>query len=311
MAIRRIIDLPDLGSEPSYEPEKFLKSKFEVSYLSDLSGMTYVSRSVSGGALVDAIVSAMAERQKLGGSMAIKGHLSAEGGLALSGDFLANAGSAGNQHVAEMVFDETRLSSDAVYIKSSETVSLDAGGAEVTLGDNAVRMSPTATVDVVDEANGRSVVNMDTLRQGLSDLSAKLIRDIEAGVVDVAVKQKLDFPLLGIVYLDHKIESDNWKLAGSTVDLSQYSALREYLDVHPDILDVSAGAWKYSRNGNELVLPSNGWFFQCISDQSEKPSFVTEGLPDITGQISGIRANFNGATGAFSVNGEVRSESGD
>lgn len=330
MAIRRVIDLPDLGSELSYENKKFMNSKFEISYLSNDQNMIYASRSVGCGALVSAVANAIVANSMLKSDS----RLSATDGLWLSGEFIANKQTGTSLYDAELNFDSIQLNANNLTSQSVSQTTIQSGDkAKIVINGSAntvsltantvsltgtVRISEKAYVNTTNLDEDKSIVNSETLQARIQALYNQISTELANGTLRVKqIDQPLDFPLLAVIYLDHIVESDSWKIAGSEVDLTEYKQLAEALSKDQSLSAANAGSWKYEINGNKLTLPTSEWFFQCIKDHHNSLSresnttvrAIAEKLPNITGSFGGINTYPTGGSysGAFSASSYIAS----
>lgn len=305
MSIRRITDLPFL-ERADIDLDNFNNSYLEVSYLSgteDDNGQEarrYVSNGLRCGDFVDIISSQMETGNYFPHSIYI------ENDLNLSGNVYVNKGigTAASQYEADLNFGKISLKSvssgalghDGSISLTGSKVDIAGGGAKISLVDNTLSIKNHATVDTTQSIDN-SVVNVRYLNQKLAELSGQILAAAH-GELTVVYDYNISLPFLSFVYLDHKLgtndsANDSWKIAGSEVDLSKYQPLKDWIDSNWSNLKSTTSndndTWKYSKNGNTLILPTTNWFIQGqtnMTDSGKGGEFVEAGLPSHTHTVT-------------------------
>lgn len=301
MAIRTITDLPDISTAAELS-SNLSASKMEISFLADSEQYRYESKSVSCGVLAEAIAADIMKRELLKtdkSQMSVSDKLSVgignEGnGLILNGNFYANNQSHYNFE-SKQYFKDYDINANDLRINSNGILKLQNGNAKIELNNDTVNrgcisLEQYATVEGTLPDNNKSVVNVDYLETRLAKLSNDIINAINSGAAHLDIDVNIGFPLLGIIYIDHEITDDSWKMSNSVITLADYPALQRYVIAHKNELKTnkngSNDTWAYTflDNDTKLRLPKTSWFFQGISDQDSTLScnFIPASLPQHT-----------------------------
>jgi len=289
MSIRRITDLPVL-SVSTETKGRLLSSFIELSYLSVDSDDRPVGRYESKAMTVSDFVNAIPQSTEFSGRKYFPNGISISTDLQLSGDLYVNSDSAVYpRYKADLKFGEIGFTAtDGIGLSSDASTMIKGGSGKILVksysGTNGVvELSTMARVNTTISADPSGVVNMAELNAQLEAWKAKILEEVGSR----EIKYRINLPLLSFIYLDHEITDDEWKKAGTIVDLASYSNLRTYVTEL-----VSAGklrtsgtgkandTWYYTLSDGKLTLPKTGWFIQGETGSSVQ--FKEAGLPQHT-----------------------------
>ena len=283
MAIRKISDLPII--EPNeYDSDKILYSYMELSYEKEPG--KYISKKVTPETLLSSVAEEIrkADNTFTGNNEfnAYTKFINNGPAVEISGGFYVNKGIDPNNSNYNSIQNYYELS-----VRTSNKFTLNVSDKSKVTGDNnGIDVTGNITLEKgkirTEASEGTDIVNLNKL----SSYVKQKIDELLAGQTE---QYLFEFPYLTFVYSDHVIESTNWILAGSTIDLSEYPTLSAWLmnnnSKNLNSLRRSPSTnqqedkfyFKYDESANTLTLPQTDWFIQGNLDNIT-PTFKTQQL---------------------------------
>lgn len=283
MAIRKISDLPII--EPNeYNSDNIICSYMELSYEQEPG--RYISKKITPKTLLSSVIAEIRQDDNsFTGDNTFNGNtkfINNGPAVEISGGFYVNRGinpSDSNYNSVQNYYD--------LSVRTANKFTLNVSDKTKISGDNnGLRIDGDITFEkgkiTTEASEGTDIVN-------LNKLSSYVKQKIDELIEGQSGQYLFDFPYLTFVYSDHVIQSDNWKIAGSVISLSEYTNLRNWLFGPENNYEKlrkrptngnnnDTFYYQCNENRTELTLPKTKWFIQG-NEANTTTSFEEQKLP--------------------------------